>query len=85
MRLDHERGTDQRESVTEDQVQTWTEEAEAGYPVEVLSKRGRKTLGDCPGDVVRVRIHAEFVQSLEERADCGQKSQSDPIRAAIRA
>lgn len=66
-------------------MQTWAEEAEAEYPVKVLSKRGRRTLGDFPGDVVRVRIHAEFVQPLEERADCGQKSRSNPIRAAIRA
>jgi uncharacterized protein (DUF4415 family) len=71
--------------VTDQQIQSWADEAEAGYPVEQLRKRGRKPLGDGPSDVVPVRIDAELLQALAERADREQVSRSEAIRAAIRA
>ena len=71
--------------VTDEQIQSWADEAEAGYPVEQLRKRGRKPLGDGPSDVVPVRIDAELLQALAERADREQVSRSEAIRAAIRA
>lgn len=71
--------------VTDEQIQAWADEAEAGYPVEQLRKRGRKPLGDGPSDVVPVRIDAELLQALAERADREQVSRSEAIRAAIRA
>ena len=71
--------------VTEEQIQAWADQAEAGYPIEVLHKRGRKPLGDGPSAVVPVRIDAELLQALAERADRDQVSRSEAIRAAIRA
>jgi hypothetical protein len=71
--------------VTDDQIQTWADEAEAGYPVEELRKRGRRPLGDGPSDVVPVRIEAALLQALMERAERDQVSRSEVIRAAIRA
>lgn len=71
--------------VTDDQIQAWADEAEAGYPVEELRKRGRRPIGDGPSDVVPVRIDAALLQALVERAERDQVSRSEAIRAAIRA
>jgi len=32
--------------VTEEQIQAWADEAERGYDVETLRRRGRKPVGD---------------------------------------
>ena len=60
-------------------------EAEAGYSVEHLRKRGRPPLGDGPTTVVPVRIDADLLEALERAADSQQVSRSEAIRAAIRA
>jgi len=73
------------QDITEDQIQAWADEAEAGYPVEELRKRGRKPLGDGPSDVVPVRIDTELLQALVARADREKVTRSEAIRAAIRA
>lgn len=80
-----ERETIGGEPVTEEQIQAWADEAEAGYSVERLRKRGRKPLGEGPSDVVPVRIDAELLQALAERAEREDVSRSEAIRAAIRA
>jgi len=72
-------------AITEDQIQAWADEAEAGYPVETLRRRGRKPLGDGPSDVVPVRMDAELLRALEEKADREHVSRSEAIRTAIRA
>ncbi len=71
--------------VTGEQVQEWADEAEVGYPVEQLRKRGRQPLGDGPSTVVPVRIDAALLDALGERAEAEQVSRSEAIRAAIRA
>ncbi len=71
--------------VTGEQVQEWADEAEVGYPVEQLRKRGRQPLGDGPSTVVPVRIDAALLDALGERAKAEQVSRSEAIRAAIRA
>ncbi len=71
--------------VTGEQVQAWADEAEVGYPVEQLRKRGRQPLGDGPSTVVPVRIDAALLDALGERAEGEQVSRSEAIRAAIRA
>ncbi|MFZ2174805.1 MAG: CopG family transcriptional regulator, partial [Rhodococcus sp. (in: high G+C Gram-positive bacteria)] len=35
--------------VTDEMIQEWADEAEAGYEVEKLRKRGRPTVGAGPG------------------------------------
>lgn len=71
--------------VTDDQIQVWADEAETGYPVDQLRRRGRKPLGEGPSDVVPVRMDAELLQALVERAEREHVSRSEAIRAAVKA
>ena len=70
--------------VTQQDVQDWADEAERGYDVDRLRKRGRRPAGDGPGQVVPVRIDATLLAALTERADSDHVSRSEAIRAAIR-
>jgi hypothetical protein len=71
--------------VTEQDINDWADEAERGYDVGRLRRRGRKPLGDGPGQVVPVRIDETLLAALGERADREHVSRSEAIRAAIRA
>lgn len=71
--------------VTEQDLQDWADEAERGYDVEQLRKRGRKPAGDGPGQVVPVRIDETLLTALADRAEHDHVSRSEAIRAAIRA
>ena len=71
--------------VTEQAIKDWADEAERGYDVERLRKRGRKPLGDGPAQVVPVRIDDDLLAALTERADHDHVTRSEAIRAAIRA
>lgn len=71
--------------VTEQAIQDWADEAERGYDVEQLRKRGRKPAGDGPGQVVPVRIDETLLAALADRAEHDHVSRSEAIRAAIRA
>ena len=70
---------------TEADIQDWADEAERGYDVEQLRKRGRKPIGDGPARVVPVRIDADLLAALTERAERDHISRSEAIRAAIRS
>ncbi len=71
--------------VTDQDIQDWADEAERGYDVEQLRKRGRKPVGDGPAQVVPVRIDATLLAALTERAERDHVSRSEAIRAAIRS
>jgi len=71
--------------VTEEQIRQWADEADRGYDVDRLRKRGRKPVGDGPGQVVPVRIDETLLAALAERAERDHLSRSEAIRAAIRA
>lgn len=71
--------------VTEDVIQAWAGEAEAGYDVESLRKRGRKPKGEGPARVVPVRLDDVLLGALDQRANQEQVTRSDVIRAAITA
>lgn len=71
--------------VDDELVQEWADEAEAGYDVQRLRKRGRPTVGDGPGIVVPVRMDATLLEALNARAEREHVSRSEAIRAAIRA
>lgn len=71
--------------VTDEQIQAWADEAEAGYDVETLRKRGRKPLGDGPARVVPVRLDDTLLSALDERAARDHVTRSELIRAALRA
>lgn len=70
--------------VTDEMIDAWVAEAEAGYPVDRLRKRGRLPVGDGPGSVVPVRMDAALLQALAERAEKEHVSRSEAIRAAVR-
>lgn len=71
--------------VTEEMIQRWADEAEKGYDVAQLRKRGRKPVGDGPARVVPVRLDDTLLNALDERAEQEHTTRSELIRAAIRA
>ena len=71
--------------VTDDVIQEWADEAERGYDVSQLRKRGRKPMGDGPARVVPVRVDDTLLSALDQRAEHDHVSRSELIRAAIRA
>ncbi len=71
--------------VSEEQIQSWVEEAEAGYDVEEMKQRGRGRPGRGaePMQVVAVRLTAEEVAALDEVAERENVSRSEAIRRAL--
>ena len=71
--------------VTEEKIQAWVAEAEAGYDIEALEKRGRGRPGRGaePSQVVALRLTVEEIQALDRRAEREGKTRSEVIREAI--
>lgn len=74
--------------VTDEQIQGWADEAEAGYDLPALRKRrrGRPAAGNGPGKPVTVRLDEQTLTALRKRAEHeGLANESEAIRAAVRA
>ena len=71
--------------VTDEMIQEWADEAERGYDVEVLKKRGRRPVGDGAARVVPVRMDDSLVAAVDQRAEEDGTSRSEIIRSAVRA
>ena len=71
--------------VTDEMIQEWADEAERGYDVEVLKKRGRRPIGDGAARVVPVRMDESLAAAVDQRAEKDGTSRSEIIRSAIRA
>jgi len=71
--------------VTEEQIAAWAAEAEAGYDVAALKKRGRGRPGRGaePSQVVALRLTADEIALLDARAEREGKSRSEVIREAL--
>lgn len=71
--------------VNDSQIEAWAAEAEAGYDVAELKKRGRGRPGRGaePMQVVAVRLTAEEIKALDQIAERGQISRSEAIRQAL--
>ncbi len=71
--------------VSEEQIQKWAAEAEAGYDVEELKRRGRGRPGRGaePMQVVAVRLTSEELEALDAAARKHEMSRSEAIRAAV--
>jgi hypothetical protein len=71
--------------VTDEQIQKWADEAEAGYDVEELRRRGRGRPGRGaePMQVVAVRLTTEELDALDSAAAKHHMSRSEMIRAAL--
>lgn len=71
-------------AISDEQIEAWAKDAEVGYPVEQLRKRGRKPLGDGASEVVPVRMDQTLLDALVARAEREHVSRSEAIRAAVR-
>ena len=71
--------------VTEEQIEAWVDDAEAGYDVDALKKRGRGRPGRGaePSQVVALRLTADEIAALDARAEREGKSRSEVIREAL--
>ena len=71
--------------VTNEQIDVWAAEAEAGYDTPALRRRGRPSLGNGPGEAITVRLDAPTLAAVARRAaEEGLKDRSEAIRAAVR-
>jgi uncharacterized protein (DUF4415 family) len=71
--------------VSEQQIQAWADEADAGYDVDALKRRGRGRpgRGAAPMQVVAVRLTADELDALDAIAAKKHLSRSEAIRAAL--
>jgi hypothetical protein len=78
-----DKNTIRGEEVTERQIGEWVAEAEAGFDVELLKKRGRPARSREASQVVALRLTAEELAALDLRAQREGKSRSEIIRDAL--
>ena len=71
--------------LTEEQIKRWADEAEAGYDVEELTRRGRGRPGRGaePMQVVAVRLTTDELNALDAIASQENLSRSEAIRRAL--
>ena len=71
--------------VGEEQSRKWADEAEAGYDVDELERRGRGRPGRLaePLQAVAVRLTAEELDALDAAGAKNDMSRSEAIRAAL--
>ncbi len=71
--------------VTEEQIAEWVSEAEAGYDITALKKRGRGRpgRGAQPSQVVAIRFTPEELDDLDARAEREGTTRSEVIREAL--
>ena len=71
--------------VTDDQIQQWADEAEAGYDVDELKRRGRGRPGRGaePMRVIAVRLTAQELEKHDAYAEREHVSRSEAIRRAL--
>ena len=74
-------------SVTEEQIAAWAEEAERGFDIAVLKKRGRGRpgRGANPSQVVALRLTTEELEALDRIAQREHLNRSEIIREALAA
>lgn len=71
--------------VTEEQIAAWADEAEVGYDIAALKRRGRGRPGRGaePSQVIALRLTADEISALDARAEREGKSRSEVIREAL--
>lgn len=72
---------------TNEQIQAWADEAEAGYDADLLKRRrrGRPGRGAEPMQVVAVRLTAAEIAALDAVAEREHLTRSETIRRAVSA
>lgn len=73
--------------VTDEQIQAWADEVEAGLDIDLLKKRGRGRPGRSvePARVVALRLTADELAHLDALAAQAHQTRSEFIRAALAA
>ncbi|WOF23221.1 ribbon-helix-helix domain-containing protein [Microbacterium betulae] len=73
--------------VTNEQINAWADEADVGYDVEALKKRGRGRPGRGaePAQVIALRLTADELAAVDARAAREHKTRSEAIRDALAA
>jgi Ribbon-helix-helix protein, copG family len=71
--------------VAEEQIRKWADDAEKGFDVEELRRRGRPRLGEGRSTVIPVRMEEDLLEALNEKAGHDGISRSEAIRQAVRA
>ena len=73
------------EPVTDEQIEAWAAQAEAGYDVAALKKhgRGRPGRGAEPSQVVAVRLTVEELATIDAQAARTHRTRSQVIRDAL--
>lgn len=71
--------------VSDEQIQTWADEAEVGYDYAALKKRGRGRpgRGTVASQVIALRLTKEEIEALDARARKEGTTRSDVIREAL--
>ena len=71
--------------VSEREIREWADEAEVGYDVDALKRRGRGRpgRGAAPMQVVAVRLTDDELDALDAAAAKNHMSRSEAIRAAL--
>ena len=72
--------------VTEEIIQAWAAEAEAGYTPDQLQvpRRGRPLMGTAPAAQLSVRLEKELMDLVSRNAAERHVSKSDVVREAVR-
>jgi hypothetical protein len=71
--------------VTDTQIASWVDEAEAGYDTTRLRKRGRPRIGAAVAQVAAIRLDPELNAALSLRAEQEHSSRSAVVREALQA
>lgn len=71
--------------VTDQEIEAWAREAEVGYDVVELKKRGRPRLGAQTTSIIPVRMDQELIEALNQKAQAKDLNRSEAIRAAVKA
>jgi hypothetical protein len=69
--------------VTDEQIEAWADEAEAGFDIDNLKRRGRPGRASQPTQVVALRLSVEELALIDERAAREGKTRSEVIRDAL--
>lgn len=70
--------------VSEEQIDAWVAEAENGYDVETLRRRGKKPRGEDAAKVISIRLSPSEISSLDKYAAANGWSRSQAIREALK-
>ena len=72
-------------TITDEQIAQWVNEAERGYDVQALKKRGRGRPGRGaePGRVIAIRVTPQEIEILDQRAAEDKLTRSEFIRRRL--